>query len=81
MRLVLLAPRPVARGIPDPVLEADPAGVIDPQAVAVLLVNGQAVRSGHRPGPSEGSPRSSSHMPGSGHGAATQTACLAGWLT
>ena len=39
MRLVLLPPGAAAQGGPDPVLEADLDGVIDPQTAAVLLVH------------------------------------------
>ena len=39
MRLVLLPPESAAQGSPDPVLEADLAGVIDPETGAVLLVH------------------------------------------
>ena len=39
MRVVLLPPEAAAQGSPDPVLEADLAGVIDPETAAVLLVH------------------------------------------
>ena len=39
MRLVLLPPESSCPGQPDPVLEADLAGVIDPETAAVLLVH------------------------------------------